>query len=92
MTWDNQKNYDQNNFFIVVHSSIECTYHLQKVYCVEYCKEFGSTTRDHSKNAIYNFFANFLKKINPCLTYTLEIGAEEREFSLVITLNHKHVK
>ena len=25
--------------------------------CVECCKEFGSTTRDHSKNTIHNLFA-----------------------------------
>ena len=30
-----------------------------KVLCVECCKEFGSTTRDHSNNTINDLFANF---------------------------------
>ena len=29
-----------------------------KVYCVEFCNEFGSTSEDHSKKKIYNLFAN----------------------------------
>jgi hypothetical protein len=30
---------------------------IVKVYCVECCKEFEFTTRDHSKNTIHNLFA-----------------------------------
>ena len=30
-----------------------------KVYCVECCKEFGSTTGDHSKNTIQNIYKFF---------------------------------
>ena len=32
---------------------------VMKVYCVEGRKDFESTTRDHSKNAFHNLFANF---------------------------------
>ena len=32
---------------------------LVKMYCMECRKEFGSTTRDRSKDTIHNFFANF---------------------------------
>lgn len=30
-----------------------------KVYCVECCKEFRSTTRDHCKSTIHNLFAKY---------------------------------
>ena len=64
---------------------------VEKVNCVECCKEFGSTTRYQSKNKIHNLIANFVKKITSCLTYIFEIGAKERKFSLVIIPNHKPI-
>ena len=60
-----------------------------KVYCVECCKEFGSTTRDRFKNTIHNLFAKNKNLVTSCLTHMLEIGVEERQSSLVIIPNHK---
>ena len=52
---------------------------------------FGLTSGDHSKNTNYNLFANF-KNVTYRLTYIFEIGAKERESSLVIIPNHKSLK
>ena len=59
-----------------------------KLYFVECCKEFGSTIGDRSKNTIQNMFTNF-SKVSSCLTHIFEIGAKERESSLVIFPNYK---
>jgi hypothetical protein len=67
---------------------------LVKVYCVEFCKEFGSASGNDSKNTIYNMFAKkklISKKNASCLTYIFQIGDEVRESSLVINPIHKHV-
>jgi hypothetical protein len=61
------------------------------MYYVGYCEEFGSITGDHSNNTIHNLFSIF-QKVTSCLTYIFEIGAEKKEFSLVIIPNHKTLK
>ena len=47
-----------------------------KVHCVGCYKEFGSTTRDHSKNTIHNILAKKKYKQNHLIQmYIFEIGA-----------------
>jgi hypothetical protein len=61
-----------------------------KVYCVEFCKAFGSTIGNHSKS-ITTSLSNY-KKCHLMSNIQFEIGAKEREPNLVIIPNHKPLK